>query len=77
MIILVPIVTLLFKQGLTKAGDDYDVKAAHVELAERMRKVCIITDILECFILSSLCQFIAFLFSLMAGYEYMNDAQGA
>lgn len=27
-------------QGLTKTGDDYEVKAAHVELAERMRKVC-------------------------------------
>lgn len=26
-------------QGLTKTGDDYEVKAAHVELAERMRKV--------------------------------------
>lgn len=26
-------------QGLSKSGDDYDVKAAHVELAERMRKV--------------------------------------
>lgn len=26
-------------QGLTKTGDDYAVKAAHVELAERMRKV--------------------------------------
>ncbi|KAK3013413.1 hypothetical protein RJ639_008272 [Escallonia herrerae] len=24
--------------GLTKTGDDYEVKAAHVELAERMRK---------------------------------------
>jgi len=25
---------------LTKTGEDYAVKAAHVELAERMRKVC-------------------------------------
>jgi hypothetical protein len=24
---------------LTKTGDDYEVKTAHVELAERMRKV--------------------------------------
>jgi hypothetical protein len=31
-------------QGLTKTGEDYAVKAAHVELAERMRKVP--TDIL-------------------------------
>lgn len=30
------------KQGLTKSGEDYDVKAAHVELAERMRKVMIL-----------------------------------
>lgn len=30
-----------FRQGLTKTGDDYEVKAAHVELAERMRKVII------------------------------------
>lgn len=29
-------------QGLTKSGDDYDVKAAHVELAERMRKVSLL-----------------------------------
>lgn len=28
-----------YVQGLTKTGDDYEVKAAHVELAERMRKV--------------------------------------
>ncbi|KAH9668769.1 DNA polymerase delta catalytic subunit [Citrus sinensis] len=27
-----------FIKGLTKTGDDYEVKAAHVELAERMRK---------------------------------------
>lgn len=30
---------LFYPQGLTKTGDDYEVKAAHVELAERMRKV--------------------------------------
>lgn len=29
---------LVITKGLTKSGDDYDVKAAHVELAERMRK---------------------------------------
>lgn len=27
------------QQGLTKTGENYEVKAAHVELAERMRKV--------------------------------------
>jgi len=31
--------TCLLYQGLTKSGDDYKVKAAHVELAEKMRKV--------------------------------------
>ena len=31
--------TIEIWQGLTKTGDDYEVKAAHVELAERMRKV--------------------------------------
>ncbi|GMP26431.1 hypothetical protein CsSME_00002866 [Camellia sinensis var. sinensis] len=30
---------LVITKGLTKTGDDYEVKAAHVELAERMRKV--------------------------------------
>lgn len=30
---------VFLEQGLTKTGDDYEVKAAHVELAERMRKV--------------------------------------
>ncbi|KAL1538994.1 DNA polymerase delta catalytic subunit [Salvia divinorum] len=29
---------LVITKGLTKTGDDYEVKAAHVELAERMRK---------------------------------------
>ncbi|WOK97364.1 DNA polymerase delta catalytic subunit [Canna indica] len=29
---------LVITKGLTKTGDDYSVKAAHVELAERMRK---------------------------------------
>jgi len=29
---------LVITKGLTKTGDDYAVKAAHVELAERMRK---------------------------------------
>ncbi|XP_048442279.1 DNA polymerase delta catalytic subunit isoform X2 [Pyrus x bretschneideri] len=29
---------LVITKGLTKTGDDYGVKAAHVELAERMRK---------------------------------------
>ncbi|KAL8166299.1 hypothetical protein V2J09_007798 [Rumex salicifolius] len=29
---------LVITKGLTKSGDDYDVKTAHVELAERMRK---------------------------------------
>ncbi|GMH07696.1 hypothetical protein Nepgr_009536 [Nepenthes gracilis] len=29
---------LVITKGLTKTGDSYDVKAAHVELAERMRK---------------------------------------
>ncbi|XP_076949772.1 DNA polymerase delta catalytic subunit-like [Bidens hawaiensis] len=29
---------LVITKGLTKSGEDYDVKAAHVELAERMRK---------------------------------------
>ncbi|KAK4345883.1 hypothetical protein RND71_036059 [Anisodus tanguticus] len=29
---------LVITKGLTKIGDDYEVKAAHVELAERMRK---------------------------------------
>jgi DNA polymerase delta subunit 1 len=33
------LMSALCKQGLTKTGDDYAVKAAHVELAERMRKV--------------------------------------
>ncbi|XWS28237.1 hypothetical protein CRYUN_Cryun25bG0049200 [Craigia yunnanensis] len=30
---------LVITKGLTKTGDDYEVKAAHVELVERMRKV--------------------------------------
>jgi DNA polymerase delta subunit 1 len=30
---------LVITKGLTKTGEDYAVKAAHVELAERMRKV--------------------------------------
>ncbi|VFQ91085.1 unnamed protein product [Cuscuta campestris] len=29
---------LVITKGLTKTGDDYEVKTAHVELAERMRK---------------------------------------
>lgn len=29
---------LVITKGLTKTGEDYEVKAAHVELAERMRK---------------------------------------
>ncbi|CAI0428312.1 unnamed protein product [Linum tenue] len=29
---------LVITKGLTKTGDDYEVKSAHVELAERMRK---------------------------------------
>ncbi|KAG9129217.1 hypothetical protein Leryth_006490 [Lithospermum erythrorhizon] len=32
---------LVITKGLTKTGDDYEVKAAHVELAERMRKAII------------------------------------
>ncbi|KAM7252831.1 hypothetical protein ACFE04_025449 [Oxalis oulophora] len=29
---------LMITKGLTKIGDDYEVKAAHVKLAQRMRK---------------------------------------
>lgn len=31
---------------MTKTGEDYEVKAAHVELAERMRKVRIVYNVL-------------------------------
>ncbi|CAA2983988.1 DNA polymerase delta catalytic subunit [Olea europaea subsp. europaea] len=30
---------LVITKGLSKTGDDYEVKEAHVELAKRMRKV--------------------------------------
>ncbi|XP_042471603.1 DNA polymerase delta catalytic subunit-like [Zingiber officinale] len=30
---------LVITKGLTKTGSDYNVKSAHVELAEKMRKV--------------------------------------
>lgn len=36
-----PALTYQIKQGLTKTGDDYEVKTAHNELAERMRKVSV------------------------------------
>lgn len=40
-LVLLKSLVSFFAQGLTKTGDDYAVKAAHVELAERMRKVWI------------------------------------
>jgi hypothetical protein len=33
------LLSTLSEQGLTKSGEDYANKSAHVELAERMRKV--------------------------------------
>lgn len=41
----IPWLTNTVWQGLTKTGDDYEVKAAHVELAERMRKVSSIQSV--------------------------------
>jgi DNA polymerase delta subunit 1 len=32
------LLSILSEQGLTKSGEDYANKSAHVELAERMRK---------------------------------------